>query len=109
MWRPPPGVAVASPVAGRVEYAGPLKGFRLVVILRLAGDWRVVLAGLQQAGVGVGAQVAAGGPLGRAPSAGGDGEVYLQLRDGAQAVDPAAALRLAAPTLRHPSPGGAAR
>lgn len=110
VWRPAPGAAVVSPVDGVVEYAGPLKGFRLVVILRLAGDWRVVLAGLQEARVGVGREVAAGHPLGRAPPAGsGDGEVYLQLRDGAAAVDPSAALRLAASPSLHASPGGAAR
>ena len=106
VWRAAPGAAVTSPASGVVEYAGPLKGFRLVVILRLAGDWRVVLTGLQEARVGVGREVAAGRPLGRAPPAGsGDGEVYLQLRDGAVAVDPSAALRLAASPPLHARPG----
>ena len=94
VWRPVAGAAVRAPAAGRVEYAGPLKGSRLVLILRLDGDWRLVLTGLQTVTVGEGAQVAAGAPVGRAPPASGpDAEVYLQLRDGARAVDPTRMLR----------------
>ncbi|MBE7218595.1 MAG: peptidoglycan DD-metalloendopeptidase family protein, partial [Caulobacteraceae bacterium] len=93
VWRPAAGAAVRAPAAGVVEYAGPLKGARLVLILRLAGDWRLVLTGLQTLTVGVGAEVAAGAPVGRAPPAGApDADLYLQLRDGARAVDPTARL-----------------
>ncbi len=89
VWRPPGDAVVRAPAAGRVEYAGPLKGARLVLILRLAGDWRVVLAGLQTITVGEGVEVAAGAPVGRTPARGTpDADLYLQLRDAARAVDP---------------------
>ncbi len=96
VWRPAPGETVRAPADGVVEHVGPLKGFRLVVMLRLPGDWRVVLAGLQSTTPAPGARVAAGQPLGRAAPAGApDGDLYLQLRDGARAVDPGPALGVA--------------
>ena len=96
MWSPPAGAEVRSPATGRVEYVGPLKGFRLVAILRLEGEWRVVLAGLQTVTAPAGARVRAGQPIGRA-AAGPARALYLQLRDGARAVDPA-------PQLAGPAP-----
>lgn len=97
-WRAAPSAPVLSPAAGRVEYAGPLKGWGTVVILRLGGGWRVVLAGLEGVGVDVGRQVAAGEPLGRMgpgappPRPGASPtapELYLEVRNQANPVDPA--------------------
>jgi murein hydrolase activator len=69
-----------------VDYAGPLKGWGLVLILR-AGDYHLVLAGLGTVTAEVGRTVAAGEPVGRMP---GDGrsELYLEVRRAAQPVDP---------------------
>ena len=78
-----------APADGEIEYAGPLRAWRLVVILRLAGGWRLVLAGLQRVDAPVGALVRAGEPLGRAPPAAQPPpELYMELRRGAEPVDP---------------------
>jgi septal ring factor EnvC (AmiA/AmiB activator) len=95
-WRPSPGAVVVSPVAARIDYVGPLKGWGVVVILRLSGDRHAVLAGLQQSTVRVGASVAAGEPIGRMAAADPlahdkpltSPELYLEVRKGDQPVDP---------------------
>jgi hypothetical protein len=48
VWRTGPSAQVLAPGAGSIEYAGPLKGWGGVVILRLDGGYRVVLAGLDR-------------------------------------------------------------
>jgi septal ring factor EnvC (AmiA/AmiB activator) len=96
-WSPGPGATVVSPGAGRVDYVGRLRGWGVVVILRLPGDRHAVLAGLQSSGVRIGAAVAAGEPIGRmAPAAPLSHdkpltapELYLEVRHGDQPVDPA--------------------
>lgn len=88
-WRTLGGAQVVAPADGRVDYAGPLKGWGGVVILSLGGGDRLVLSGLETALVGVGQTVAAGEPVGRLPAQGGPAELYLELRRGGTAVDPA--------------------
>lgn len=88
-WRTLAGAQVVAPAQGRVDYAGPLKGWGGVVILSLGGDHRLVLSGLETAQVGVGQTVAAGEPVGRLPLQGGPAELYLELRRGGAAIDPA--------------------
>jgi septal ring factor EnvC (AmiA/AmiB activator) len=88
---------VLSPADGRVDYAGPLKGWGVVLILRLTGGYHLVLAGLGSSNARVGTAVAAGEPIGRmqtAPGAGKDkdqatSELYLEVRKGETPVDPA--------------------
>ena len=70
-----------------VEFAGPLRGQGLVAVLRLAGGWRVVLSGLGRITAPAGAN-GARGRTPRATPAPGAPEVGLQLRRGAEAVDP---------------------
>lgn len=85
-----PGAAVRNPDAGRVQYVGPVKGWGVIVILKLAGGYHVVLAGLDQTSVEVGQSVAAGATVGLMP----DGrqcnpELYFEVRDQAAPQDPA--------------------
>ncbi|MET0293780.1 MAG: peptidoglycan DD-metalloendopeptidase family protein [Phenylobacterium sp.] len=85
----PPGAAVTSPGDGRVEFVGPVKGWGVILILRLSGGYHLVLAGLERATVGVGQSVAAGAPVGAMP----DGrhssfELYLEVRTRGVPVDP---------------------
>ena len=84
-----PGAAVRAPGEGVVEYVGPVKGWGVILILRLTGGYHLVLAGLDRANVGVGQSVAAGSPVGAMP----DGrqsrsELYLEVREGGVPVDP---------------------
>ena len=84
------GGKVAAPGAGLVQYVGPVKGWGTILILRLAGGYHVVLAGLEQTSVAVGQSVAAGQAVGGMP----DGrqsppELYLEVREQGSTVDPA--------------------
>jgi septal ring factor EnvC (AmiA/AmiB activator) len=81
---------VASPGSGLVQYVGPVKGWGVILILRLAGGYHLVLAGLERTSVDVGQSVAAGQPVGWMP----DGrqsppELYLEVREQGSPVDPA--------------------
>jgi len=88
------GAQVASPGAGAVQYVGPVKGWGVILILRLAGGYHLVLAGLERTSVSVGQSVAAGEPVGWMP----DGrqsegpknsrELYLEVREQGAPVDP---------------------
>ena len=91
----PQGARVASPGAGTVQYVGPVKGWGVILILRLAGGYHLVLAGLDRTSVSVGQSVAAGEAVGWMP----DGrqssgrqptrELYLEVREQGSPVDPA--------------------
>jgi septal ring factor EnvC (AmiA/AmiB activator) len=100
-WRAEGGATVLAPAAARVDYAGPLRGWGEVVILGLGGDHHLVLAGMASADVGTGRPVAAGEPVGRMaePRRGAEGqpELYLEMRKGSEAVDPARWFGKAAP------------
>jgi septal ring factor EnvC (AmiA/AmiB activator) len=101
-WRPPAGSSIVAPAPGVVEYAGPLKGWGLVLILRLGGGYHLVLAGLETALTGSGRTVAAGQPIGRMGGVGGASELYLELRKNQAPVDPARWLKTAGVgPLRH--------
>jgi Membrane-bound metallopeptidase len=85
----PRGAKVVSPGVGVVQYVGPVKGWGVILILRLAGGYHLVLAGLERTSVQVGQSVAAGQPVGWAV----DGrqstsELYLEVREQGSPVDP---------------------
>ena len=69
---------VASPgPGGTSQYVGPVKGWGVILILRLAGGYHLVLAGLDRTSVSVGQSVAAGQAVGLMPDgrqSTGDGE-----------------------------------
>lgn len=78
---------VASPAQGVVEFAGPVSGWGVILIVRIGGDYHLVLGGLSEATVAPGQSVAAGAPVGRMGKAGG--ELYMELRLNGAPVDPA--------------------
>lgn len=83
------GAKVAAPDAGLVQYVGPVKGWGVILILRLAGGYHLVLAGLDRANVGVGQSVAAGAPVGwMADGRQSPPELYLEVRERGAPVDP---------------------
>ncbi len=92
------GRSVTSPAAGTVEYAGPLNGWGLVLILRAQGAYHLVLAGLDQVSVAPGQSVAAGAPIGKmADRVSSDPELYLEVRDEGVPVDPERWLKRGSP------------
>jgi len=85
----PKRAQVTSPAAGLVQYVGPVKGWGVILILRLSGGYHLVLAGLERSAITVGQSVAAGQPVGWMP----DGrqstsELYMEVRDQGSPVDP---------------------
>ena len=89
-WRTQGGPDVVAPAQAIVDYAGPLKGFGVVLILRMGGGYHLVLAGLETATAAPGQMVAAGQPVGRmakvdSPPA----DLYLEIRKDGAPVDPA--------------------
>ena len=88
---------VKSPADARIDYVGPLKGWGGVLILGLGGGYHVVLAGLDTVSVRAGETVKVGQPVGslhagREKAARPDqngGAIYIEVRDGERAVDPA--------------------
>jgi septal ring factor EnvC (AmiA/AmiB activator) len=80
---------VAAPAAGLVQYAGPVKGWGVILILRLSGGYHLVLAGLDRSSASVGQSVAAGQTVGWMPDARQSSpELYLEVRDDGEPVDP---------------------
>ncbi|HWE47160.1 MAG TPA: peptidoglycan DD-metalloendopeptidase family protein [Caulobacteraceae bacterium] len=91
-WRTGAGAQVFAPASGRVEYAGPLKGWGNVLVIGLGGDWRVVMAGLDRVQVRPGAQVSSGqgvGAMGLGTRESGAPQLYMELRRGPNVADPA--------------------
>lgn len=101
-----PGALVTSPWAATIRYRGPLLNYGNVIILEPGGGYLVVLAGLDQVYGDIGEVVARGAPLGLmggADAADADfatqtnetgaretETLYLELRQGAEPVDPMA-------------------
>lgn len=83
---PAPGAAIGAPRAGRIAFAGPLKGYGQVVIVAHERGWTSVIAGLADVAVSRGDQVAAGASLGRAPAS--DPAIRLELRHNGIPVAP---------------------
>jgi septal ring factor EnvC (AmiA/AmiB activator) len=83
------GAQAVSPAAGRVQYVGPVKGWDVIVILRLAGGYHLVLAGLERTSVQVGQSVTEGQPVGWANNGRqATSELYLEVREQGSPVDP---------------------
>jgi murein hydrolase activator len=83
------GGRVVSPAAGLVQYVGPVKGWDVIVILRLAGGYHLVLAGLERTSVQVGQSVAESQPVGWTPDGRqSSSELYLEVREQGSPVDP---------------------
>ena len=60
------GAQVVAPGAGRVAYAGPYRGYGLIVIIEHGGGWTSLVTGLSQLDCWAGEQLVSGGSLGRA-------------------------------------------
>ena len=83
------GSKAVSPAAGLVQYVGPVKGWGVIVILRLAGGYHLVLAGLERTSVQAGQSVAEGQAVGWVPDGRqSNSELYLEVREQGSPVDP---------------------
>ncbi len=81
------GSAVVAPYEGSVMFAGPFKGYGLILILDHGHGYHSLLAGLGKIDAGVGQRVLTGEPVG---TMAGDGRptLYFELRRGGQPINP---------------------
>ena len=93
-WTTAPAARIVAPAAGLVDYAGPVEGWKIVVILNLGNSMRLVLTGLDLPLVEAGQSVTTGQVIGRMAKpdhlgvrSGGD--LHLEVRKNRQTVDPA--------------------
>lgn len=83
------GATVHAPAQGVVEFAAPVTGWGVVVIIRGPGNHHLVLGGLTEATVAPGQSVASGAPVGRMTDGGrSEPELYLEVRRNGAPVDP---------------------
>jgi septal ring factor EnvC (AmiA/AmiB activator) len=82
-----PGAAAVAPFDGRVIYAGPFGNLGLVLIIRHAGLYHSLLAGLARVEMKADQWILGGEPVGAMPDASG-GTLYFELRRAGRPVDP---------------------
>lgn len=86
----PRGATVRAPASGVVEFAAPVTGWGIVVILRTPSAHHLVLGGLAEATVAPGQSVASGAPIGQMSDGGkSPPELYLEVRRNGAPLDPA--------------------
>jgi murein hydrolase activator len=84
-----PGAQVVAPFDGKIAYAGPFRGYGLILIIEHGGRYHTILAGFDRIDAVVGQWVLAGEPIARmGEAAGGDPELYFELRRTGQAINP---------------------
>ena len=79
-------VIAQRPGAGRVAFAGPYRGYGLIVIIEHGGGWTSLVTGLSQLDCWAGEQLVTGGSLGRAGP--GSPLLTLELRRQGNPVNP---------------------
>lgn len=85
------GAPVVAPADGTVVFAGPFKGYGLLLILEHASGYHSLLSGLGRINAQVGQRVLGGEPVG-VLSGDGDPTLYYELRRGGQPINPARGL-----------------
>ena len=95
----PSGSPVVAPLAGRVVFAGPFRGYGQILILQHKGGYHSFLAGFGRIDAEMGQEVAAGEPLGTLPE-GGRPELYFEWRRNGEPVDPMEGISKSADTGR---------
>jgi len=80
---------VVAPYDGQIAYAGPFRGYGLILIIDHGGRYHTILAGFDQIDAVVGQWVLAGEPVAQmGGAADSKPELYLELRRTGQAINP---------------------
>lgn len=83
------GAQVVAPFDGQIAYAGPFRGYGLILIIDHGGRYHTILAGFDRIDAVVGQWVLAGEPVARMGQPAGDNpELYFELRRTGQAINP---------------------
>jgi len=83
-----PGGQVVAPFDGRIEFAGPFRGYGQILIIEHGDGYHSLLAGLERIDGEVGQWLVAGEPVGVMPSDGPGAALYLELRRHEQPINP---------------------
>jgi murein hydrolase activator len=83
-----PGGQVVAPFDGRVEFAGPFRGYGQILIIEHGDGYHSLLAGLERIDSAVGRWLVAGEPVGIMPAGGREPALYLELRRHGQPINP---------------------
>lgn len=84
------GGQVNSPAAGVAQFVGAVPGWGVVLILKIRGEYLLVLGGFEEVSVQNGQSVAAGDAVGRLPGgAKSNPELYVEIRENGAPKDPA--------------------
>ena len=81
------GAVVVAPYDGRVEFAGPFKGYGQILIIQHSDGYHSLVAGLDRIDEAVGDWLVAGEPVG-AMGSGEKPRLYLELRHNGQPINP---------------------
>ena len=85
-----PEATIVSPWHGTIAYAGPFRGYGVILIVDSGDGYHWFVTGFGRLDVAPGQPVRAGEPVGQAPGAGAARPVvYVELRRNGQPVDPA--------------------
>jgi septal ring factor EnvC (AmiA/AmiB activator) len=89
----PANAVVISPLAGSVRFAGPFLNYKHILILEHAGGYHSLIAGLDRIDAVLGDAILAGEPVGAmGSSAEGGSDLYFELRQNGQPINPQQAL-----------------
>jgi septal ring factor EnvC (AmiA/AmiB activator) len=83
-----PGGQVIAPFDGRIEFAGPFRGYGQILIIEHGDGYHSLLAGLERIDGEVGQWLVAGEPVGIMPTDGPAATLYLELRRHEQPINP---------------------
>lgn len=82
------GAQVIAPSNGQILFAGPFRGYGLLLIIEHGEGYHTLLAGMAHIDGAVGQHVIAGEPVGVMGQAGGSPLLYVELRHHGQPVNP---------------------
>ena len=82
------GAPVVAPSDGEVAFAGPFRGYGLLLILEVGDGYHVLISGLSRIDAALGTQVRKGDPVGTVDEADGKPALYVELRRQGRPIDP---------------------
>ena len=84
----PAGGRVVAPFDGRIEFAGPFRGYGQILIIEHGDGYHSLLAGLERIDGAVGQWLVSGEPVGIMPNGDREAALYLELRRHSQPINP---------------------
>lgn len=82
------GAQVVAPFDGRVDFAGPFKGYGQILIMGHGDGYHSLVAGLDRLDCTLGQWLVAGEPIGTMPTGEARPRLYLELRHDGQPINP---------------------